>query len=108
MRYLDMDSREEARRAEGNKADANTLQAKLDAIGKEHGETYVQGIMPVFEPLKARHFDSSWNWVRQEALILLYDILYGRISNVDRDITARCITIINRADESVLRYMQYI
>ena len=107
MRYLDVDSREDARRADANKADANILQAKLDAIDKEHGETYVRGIMPVFEPLKARHFDSSWNWVRQEALILWYDILYGRISTVDRDITARCIAIINRADESLLRYMQY-
>ena len=27
------------------------------------GYSYVEGIQPVFEPLKARHFESSWNWV---------------------------------------------
>jgi 3-oxoacyl-ACP reductase-like protein len=36
-----------------------------------------------------------------------YDILFGRISTVDRDITARCIAIINRADDTLLEYMQY-
>lgn len=36
-----------------------------------------------------------------------YDILHGRISIVNRDITARCIQIINCADENLLQYMQY-
>jgi fatty acid synthase subunit alpha len=46
-----------------------------------HGDTYI-GIQPVFDALKARHFDSSWNWVRQ-------DILFGRLTTVDREITTR-------------------
>jgi 3-oxoacyl-ACP reductase-like protein len=29
---------------------------------------------PVFEPPKARHFDSSWDWVRQDTLLMWYDI----------------------------------
>ena len=36
-----------------------------------------------------------------------YGILHGRISTVDRNITARCIAIINWVDESLLGYMQY-
>lgn len=107
MRYLDLDPRSGDRQADVEKMSAAALQAKLDSIDKEHGDFYVNGIQPVFEPLKARHFDSSWNWVRQDALIMWYDILHGRISTVDRDITARCIAIINRADESLLEYMQY-
>jgi hypothetical protein len=107
MRYLDLDPREGARAANNEKANAQVLQDKLDAISREHGDAYINGIQPVFEPLKTRHFDSSWNWVRQDALIMWYDILHGRISTVDRDITARCIAIINRADESLLQYMQY-
>ncbi|KAF8312438.1 fatty acid synthase, partial [Clavulina sp. PMI_390] len=107
MRYLDLDPRAGGRQADVEKGNAEALQAKLDAIDKEHGDTYINGIQPVFEPLKARHFDSSWNWVRQDALLMWYDILHGRISTVDRDITARCIAIINRADESLLEYMQY-
>ncbi|CAE6428053.1 unnamed protein product [Rhizoctonia solani] len=84
-----------------------TLQAKLDDIAKEHGDAYIQGIQPIFEPLKARDFDSSWNWVRQDALLMWYDIIFGRLATVDREITSRCIAIMNRADPTVIRYMQY-
>ena len=107
MRYLDLDPREGAHAANNEKANAQALQDKLDAISREHGDGYINGIQPVFEPLKARHFDSSWNWVRQDALIMWYDIFHGRISTVERDITAWCIAIINRADEPLLQYTQY-
>lgn len=36
-----------------------------------------------------------------------YDVLQGRISTVDRDITARCIAIINRADDTLLEYVDH-
>ena len=36
----------------------------------EHVDAYIDGIQPVFDALKARHFDSSWNWVRQDALLM--------------------------------------
>ena len=29
---------------------------------------------------------------------MFYDILFGRLTTVDREITARCIAIMNRAD----------
>lgn len=64
MRYLDLDSRDGACSTDVEKANVASLQAKLDAIDKEHGENYIQGIQPLFEPLEARHSDSSWNWVR--------------------------------------------
>ena len=28
--------------------------------------------------LKACHFGSSWNWVRQDALLMYYDIIFGQ------------------------------
>jgi fatty acid synthase subunit alpha, fungi type/fatty acid synthase subunit beta, fungi type len=83
------------------------LQDKLDAVNHEHGDTYINGIQPIFKPLKACYFDSSWNWVRQDALIMLYNILHVCISTVNREITAQCIAIINCADKSLLEYMQY-
>ncbi|KAF9502982.1 hypothetical protein BS47DRAFT_1310401 [Hydnum rufescens UP504] len=107
MRYLDLDPCKGARTVNSEKSNMQALQDKLDAINREHGDTYINGIQPVFEPLKARHFDSSWNWVRQDTLIMWYDILYGRISTVDHEITAWCIAIINRANESLSEYMQY-
>ena len=56
---------------------AAALQAKLDLIKAEHGDAYVDGIQPVFSALKARTFDSSWNWSRQSSLELFYDIIHG-------------------------------
>lgn len=107
MRYLNRDSRAGGQAYDEEKANSLKLQAKLDDIAREHGDTYVQGIMPVFDPLKARHFDSAWNWVRQDALLMFYDIIFGRLTTVDREITARCIAIMNRANPAFLEYMQY-
>ena len=107
MRYLKRDSRSGEIAFDAGKANSAALQAKLDSIAKEHGDLYIDGIQPVFDPLKARHFDSSWNWVRQDALMMYYDIIFGRLTTVDREITARCIHLLNRADPEMLAYMQY-
>jgi 3-oxoacyl-ACP reductase-like protein len=107
MRYLKRDSRAGEILFDKEKASSAALQSRLDSILKEHGDSYLDGIQPVFEPLKARHFDSSWNWVRQDALLMFYDIIFGRLTAVDREITARCIAIMNRADPALLSYMQY-
>ena len=107
MRYLKRDSRSGDIAFDKEKANSAALQAKLDSIANEHGDTYIDGIQPVFDPLKARHFDSSWNWVRQDALVMYYDIIFGRLTTVDREITARCIALLNRADPDLLTYMQY-
>jgi 3-oxoacyl-ACP reductase-like protein len=76
MRFLGKDSRAGHRLRDVAKAETLELQNKLDAISKEHGEDYINGIKPVFEPLKARHFNSAFNWVRQDALCMFYDIMY--------------------------------
>ena len=107
MRYLKKDSRAGEISFDREKANSTALQAKLDSVIREHGDSYVEGIQPRFDPLKARHFDSSWNWVRQDALLMYYDIIFGRLTTVDRDITARCISLLNRADPDMLKYMEY-
>ena len=107
MRYLNRDSRAGEIAFDQEKANNVTLQARLDSITREHGDTYIDGIQPRFDPLKARHFDSSWNWVRQDALLMWFDIIFGRLTTVDREITARCISLLNRADPAMLQYMQY-
>jgi len=107
MRYLGRDSRAGEIAFDKEKATTVALQAKLDSITKEHGDIYIEGIQPRFDAMKARHFDSSWNWVRQDALLMYYDIIFGRLTTVDREITARCIALLNRADPEMLAYMQY-
>ena len=33
--------------------------------------------------LKACHFDSSWNWVHQDALLMYYDIIFGWLTTIN-------------------------
>ena len=38
---------------------------------------------------------------------MYYDVIFGRLTTVDRETTARCIDPLNRADPNLLTYMQY-
>ena len=105
LRYLKRDGREGFRLAEAQQVDGEALQLQLDAINREHGDAYISGIQPTFEPLKARHFNSAFNWVRQDALSMFYDIIFGRLTTVDRDVTRRCLIIMNRADRALVRIL---
>ncbi|KAF9648674.1 fatty acid synthase [Thelephora ganbajun] len=106
-RYLKKDSRAGDLKYDAEKANSLALQARLDALSREHGDFYVNGILPAFDALKARRFDSSWNWARQDSLLMWYDIIHGKLTTVDREITARCIDILNRADPDLYQFMQY-
>ena len=55
----------------------------------------------------AHHFNSSWNWVRQDALLMYYDIIFGWLTTLNREITAHCIVLLNQADPDMLQFMQY-
>lgn len=59
-RYLGKDVRAGEKKADLEKVSVEELQAKLDAIQLEHGDSYLDGIKPVFSALKARTFDSHW------------------------------------------------
>ncbi|KAF4125252.1 hypothetical protein GMORB2_4092 [Geosmithia morbida] len=106
-RYLKMDLRAgDKAHVEAQKSE-KVLQAQLDLWTTEHGDFYASGIEPVFSPLKARTYDSSWNWVRQDALSMYYDIIFGRLQVVDREIVSQCIRIMNRSNPKLLEFMQY-
>lgn len=106
-RYLKMDLRAGDKAFVGSQETQQALQAQLDLWTVEHGEFYADGINPVFSQLKARVFDSSWNWARQDALMMYYDIIFGRLKAVDREIVSRCIRIMNRSNPTLLDFMQY-
>ncbi len=106
-RYLKIDLRAGDKSfVDGQKAQS-ALQAQLDLWNTEHGEFYASGIEPQFTPLKARVYDSSWNWARQDALSMYYDIIFGKLKAVDREIVSRCIAIMNRSNPLLLDFMQY-
>ncbi|KAF2115915.1 hypothetical protein BDV96DRAFT_61097 [Lophiotrema nucula] len=106
-RYLKMDLRAGDKAFVGSQKASSALQAQLDLWTAEHGDFYASGIEPQFTPLKARVYDSSWNWARQDALSMYYDIIFGRLKAVDREIVSRCINIMNRSNPLLLDFMQY-
>ena len=106
-RYLKIDLRAGDKAFVGSQETASALQAQLDLWTAEHGDFYAAGIETSFDPLKARVYDSSWNWARQDALSMYYDIIFGRLTAVDREIVSRCIHIMNRSDPLLLDFMQY-
>ncbi|KAF2396135.1 hypothetical protein EJ06DRAFT_500524 [Trichodelitschia bisporula] len=106
-RYLKMDLRAGDKAFVNSQEASSALQAQLDLWNAEHGDFYAAGIEPMFTPLKARVYDSSWNWARQDALSMYYDIIFGRLKAVDREIVSQCIAIMNRSNPRLLDFMQY-
>ncbi|KAJ5469420.1 Fatty acid synthase subunit alpha [Penicillium diatomitis] len=106
-RYLKMDLRAGDKAALVSQESQKALQAQLDLWSAEHGDFYASGIEPSFDPLKARVYDSSWNWARQDALSMYYDIIFGRLQMIDREIVSQCIRIMNRSNPLLLDFMQY-
>ena len=106
-RYLKIDLRAGDKAFTGSQESSKVLQTQLDLWNSEHGDFYASGIEPSFSSLKARAYDSSWNWARQDALSMYYDIIFGRLKAVDREIVSRCIYIMNRSNPLLLDFMQY-
>lgn len=106
-RYLKLDLRAGDKAFVTSQESQKTLQSQLDLWQAEHGDFYASGIVPSFDPLKARIYDSSWNWARQDALNMYYDIIFGRLKVVDRDIVSQCIRLMNRSNPLLLDFMQY-
>ncbi|KAJ2778534.1 fatty acid synthase alpha subunit Lsd1, partial [Coemansia linderi] len=75
--YVGMDLREGTRLAQSERANTSNLQAKLDHVSAELGDELIDGVRPLFDARKARHFDSSWNWARQEVYELIQQAILG-------------------------------
>ena len=106
-RYLKVDLRAGDKSFLSSQETNKVLQSQLDLWTTEHGEFYATGIEPSFDEQKARIYDSSWNWARQDVLSMYYDIIFGRLKAVDREIVSQCIRIMNRSNPLLLDFMQY-
>lgn len=106
-RYLKLDLRAGDKAFITEQQSTKVLQAQLDLWTAEHGEAYASGIEPSFSSLKARTYDSSWNWARQDALTMYYDIIFGKLTVVDREIVSQCIRLMNKSNPTLLEFMQY-
>lgn len=106
-RYLKVDLQKGEKSFIKEKAAANVLQQELDLWEAEHGEYYATGIKPTFSPLKSRTYDSYWNWARQDVLSMYFDIIFGKLTEVDRETINQCIQIMNRSNPTLVKFMQY-
>jgi len=105
FRHLRRDPREPYAIAEELRMNNLKLEQLLDQQRSEHGEVYMDGIKPIFSAKKARNFDSWWNWVRQDSIKMYYDIIFNKLTTVDRDITDKCISLMNRTTTDSLETM---
>lgn len=106
-RYLQIDINEGAKSYLKEKEASNILRNKLDLWEAELGEVYIKGINPVFSAKKARVYDSYWNWARQDVLSMYFDIIFGKLTSVDRETINQCIRIMNRSNPTLIKFMQY-
>jgi len=101
--FIGLNLREGHHLAEAAASEAEELRREVERWRNEHGDKYADGIRAAFDPRKARHYDAWWNWARQEALVLYYDILFGRLRSVDRETVQRAIALMNRAYPALTR-----
>jgi len=103
MRYLGRDSRAGEIAFDKGRNNTSTLQAKRDSVTCEHGDVY----STPFRSFESPSFRFILELARQDTLLMHYAIIYGKLTTIDPEITARCIAIINRSDPDLVRYMQY-
>ena len=106
-RYLNYDLNNGSKLHVKEKEASAVLQKELDLWEEEHGEFYASGIKPSFLPLKLRTYDSYWNWARQDVISMYYDIIFGKLTLVDRETISQCIQIMNRTNPTLIKFMQY-
>ncbi|KAG8418627.1 putative PKS/NRPS-like protein biosynthetic cluster [Metarhizium acridum] len=59
------------------------LEEQLDGWNIEHGEAYASGLKPIFTPLKARVYDSWWNWAMQDLMLLISTATSGSLRDME-------------------------
>ncbi|KAJ2084471.1 fatty acid synthase alpha subunit Lsd1 [Coemansia sp. RSA 988] len=106
-RYAGIDLRKDARAIEGTQSASSELQDRLNGLGAEFGDELVEGVQPCFDSLKARRFDSYWNWVRQDVYEWTQELISTSVTDT-ADISmdeARICRLMNCVDEGLLQLL---
>ena len=83
-----------------------TKQAQIDLWNIEHGEAYSGGIIPVFDSLKSRSYNSYWNWVRDDVLALYYASIRSKSRASEHEFEIQKRRIVNRASARALTFLK--
>jgi len=73
--FMAVDPLDSVNKAQVDEETRLELEKSLDLWISEHGEYYEKGIKPKFDANKIRVYDSSWNWVMQDAIDFYYRTL---------------------------------
>ncbi|EOA81675.1 uncharacterized protein SETTUDRAFT_174338 [Exserohilum turcica Et28A] len=82
------------------------LETELDAWADEHGEFYASGIQPMFKPLKARTYDSWWNWAMQD--LLTFVSLAATLEASETQLDQLEAMIVSRANNRLISTLSYL
>ncbi|KAJ2158045.1 fatty acid synthase alpha subunit Lsd1 [Coemansia sp. RSA 552] len=82
--------------------------ADLQVWNGEYGQDFCEKIRPTFSALKARRFDSFWNWGRQDLVELYHDIIGGRITKIDLGMSSHCLHLVNRVTPELVDILRFI
>ena len=72
-KYLDHDPSSKNEEVSELEAQNEASEERLELMREELEDEFTSGIEPRFDPAKARTYDSSWNWVRQDLISLLLE-----------------------------------
>ncbi|PIA14803.1 hypothetical protein COEREDRAFT_45909 [Coemansia reversa NRRL 1564] len=100
--HLGIDLRSDARRGEVAVNASAAQQQQLDQLSEELGDEFIAGITGTFEPRKARHLASYWNWAREDAMAWIYGTLSGAEEKRPEAKELRLLQLANRADLRLL------
>lgn len=106
--YLQMDLKSGQKEIRELQQAHKALEEQIDLWNTEHGDMYASGITPAFSSRKARVYDSWWNWARQDALALCYDVICGRVSVDDEQLTGQLYEIANRSSPTLKQLVQHL
>jgi fatty acid synthase subunit alpha, fungi type len=84
------------------------LENQVDHWNAEHGEVYESGIRPMFSPLKARTYDSWWNWAVQDLLVLVNEIKSEKKPPNDAEIKDLKRRLVTRSQPRLLETMRFL
>ncbi|KAJ2503686.1 fatty acid synthase alpha subunit Lsd1 [Coemansia sp. RSA 1972] len=88
--------------------DATLVDNSTDVWMQEYGPEFSDGIRPVFSSKMARHYDSYWNWARQDVLELYYDIMSSRVTKIDLSMSSHCLRLMNRVTPALIDMLHHI
>ena len=103
--HLGVDLRTSQKHLLGSPTALETIQDQLDLWVSEHGGAYGAGIIPAFDPLKSRSYDSYWNWIRDDILIL-YRNLTMRHPTSARELESQKRRVVNKITTRSLYFLK--